>query len=325
MSCEYFEDLIVRMPDGELSEAELNALLAHIDSCADCRALFHAVNAVHDELCAPVEAPDTLCGRVMDAIAREAKPAQPRQGQNAHAKRRRWRYADFAIMAACAALVVSILGVSQLSPRYNATADSAAMLTAEAGLAATETASTEDALPAEDESAPLLGAALSDAENGAAAAGAADTGAETAAAPQATRNSTADAADTGAEKTRSTTANTADAGAQEADSAAELPMDAAAPELAVMPGVAAAAPDGADVFDKSGGFAGFLPSDALDRLLAGGDAESVEPDGEPDFRIERSGVSYELFVLDGALYWRETGGALHRAGMDAAEFSGYLG
>lgn len=310
MDCEYFEGLIVRLPDGELSEAEMNALLAHIDGCAGCRALFHAIHAVHDELTAPVEAPDTLCSRVMDAIAQEteAKPAQPKQARSAHAKRRRWRYGDLAIMAACAALVVAVLGVSQLTPRYGSSAGSAAVLTAEAGFAPTEAAGTESALPAEEESAPLLGAASPAAENEEASSRSTDTvdTAEAAAVPQETRSATASAAATGA---------------QEADSAAEAPMDAAsAPEFTV-----AAVPDGADVFDPDGLFVGFVPADALDRLFTENDAESLALNGEPDLRMERGGVSYELFILDGVIYWREAGGALYRADMDEAEFSGYLG
>lgn len=311
MDCEYFEDLIVRMPDGELTEAELNALHTHIDGCADCRALFHAIKAVQEELTAPVEVPDTLCSRVMDAIAREtapAKPTQPKQGRSARAKRQRWRYGDLAIMAACAALVVAVLGVSQLAPRYGSSADTAAVLTAEVGFAATEETSAESALPAEEESAPMLGAALPVEEDG--------TSADTA--------ETAEVTDTAPQETRSVTANTAGTGAQEADSAAEAPMDAAAPEFAAMPGVAAAVPDGADVFDPNGVFVGLVPSEALDRLFTEGDAGSAEPNGEPDFRIVRGGIGYELFVLDGTLYWREGGGTLYRAGMDEAEFSSYL-
>ncbi len=311
MACEYFEDLIVRMPDSELTEAELNALREHIDGCADCRALFHAINAVQEELTAPVEAPDTLCSRVMDAIAREtapAKPTQPKQDRSARAKRQRWRYGDLAIMAACAALVVAVLGVSQFAPRYGSSADTAAVLTAEVGYAATEETSAESALPVEEESAPLLGAALPATENG--------TAADTA--------ETAEVADTAPQETRSATANTAGTGAQEADSAAEAPMDAAATEFAAMPGVAAAVPDGADVFDPNGLLVGFVPAEALDRLFTEGDAGSVEPNGEPDFRIERGGISYELFVLDGVLYWRETGGTLYRANMGESEFSSYL-
>ncbi len=299
MDCEYFEGLIVRLPDGELSEAEMNALLAHIDGCAGCRALFHAIHTVHDELTAPVEAPDTLCSRVMDAIAQEteAKPAQPKQARSAHAKRRRWRYGDLAIMAACAALVVAVLGVSQLTPRYGSSVDSAAVLTAEAGFAPTEAASAESALPAEEESAPLLGAASPAAENEEASSRSTDTvdTAEAAAVPQETRSATA--------------------------SAAEAPMDAAsAPEFTV-----AAVPDGADVFDPDGLFVGFVPADALDRLFTENDAESLALNGEPDLRMERGGISYELFILDGVIYWREAGGALYRADMDEAEFSGYLG
>ena len=71
--CGYFEELISAELDGELSEAEKEALRAHLEHCENCRAYREALRAVagtEADLPAP---PADLTGRIMDAVRREAE------------------------------------------------------------------------------------------------------------------------------------------------------------------------------------------------------------------------------------------------------------
>ncbi len=257
MDCGYFEQLIARMPDGELTDAELSALNAHIDGCAECRAFFHALQAVREELTTLEDAPASLCGRVMDAVRQQAasnEPAVPAP-RTIKDKKRRWRFGDLGVLAACAALIVVVIGVTRFSPeRADETASGPAM---------------KAAAPAE----------------------------------------AYEAAD-----------STAVSDAEAAAEAPELP-DAGAQESA------AAAEGTADVFDADGLFAGTLPPGAPDVLFSARDGESPAPaDTQAGWTVEYGGTVYELFSLDGALYWRVGGeGQLTRAGMDEAEFLAALG
>lgn len=72
-NCGYFEELISAELDGELSEAEKEALRAHLETCDACRAYREALRAVSGteaDLPAP---PADLTGRIMDAVRREAE------------------------------------------------------------------------------------------------------------------------------------------------------------------------------------------------------------------------------------------------------------
>ena len=303
MDCGYFEQLIARMPDGELTDAELSALNAHIDGCAECRAFFHAMQAVREELTTLEDAPASLCGRVMDAARQQAasdEPAVPAP-RTIKDKKRRWRFGDLGVLAACAALIVVVIGVTRFSPeRADETAAGPAMKAAAPAAGAEEFEAAAYAAPqALDEDAPLPGAAAPADDNGGFLVRSAD-----------------EAPAEAYEAADSTAVSDAEAAAE----APELP-DAGALE-------SAAAPEGtADVFDADGLFAGTLPPGAPDVLLSARVGESPAPaDTQAGWTVEYGGTVYELFSLDGALYWRVGGeGPLTRAGMDEAEFLAALG
>lgn len=303
MDCGYFEQLIARMPDGELTDAELSALNAHIDGCAECRAFFHAMQAVREELTTLEDAPASLCGRVMDAVRQQAASDEPAvlAPRTIKDKKRRWRFGDLGVLVACAALIVVVIGVTRFSPeRADETASGPAMKAAAPAAGAEEFEAAAYAAPqALDEDAPLPGAAAPADDNG---------------------GFLVRSADEAPAEAYETADGTAVSDAEEAAEAPELP-DAGALE-------SAAAPEGtADVFDADGLFAGTLPSGAPDVLFSARDGESPAPaDTQAGWTVEYDGTVYELFSLDGALYWREgSEGPLTRAGMDEAEFLAALG
>ncbi len=304
MDCGYFEQLIARMPDGELTDAELSALNAHIDGCTECRAFFHAMQAVSEELTTLEDAPASLCGRVMDAVRQEAasdKPAAPapRTITDKKDKKHRWRFGDLGVLAACAALIVVVIGVTRFSPERADETAAAPAAKAAAPAAGAEEFEAYAAPQALDDEAPLLGAAAPADDNGGFLVRSAD-----------------EAPAEAYEAEDSTAVSDAEAAAE----APELP-DAGALE-------SAAAPEGtADVFDADGLFVGTLPPGAPDVLLSARDGESPAPaDTQAGWTVEYDGTVYELFSLDGALYWRVgSEGPLTRAGMDEAEFLAALG
>ena len=71
-SCEYYQELISRHIDGELSEEGRAVLAGHLRVCGDCAAIYDAFagisQAVADDL---VEAPESLSVNVMAQIRRE--------------------------------------------------------------------------------------------------------------------------------------------------------------------------------------------------------------------------------------------------------------
>ena len=335
MDCGYFEQLIARMPDGELTDAELSALNAHIDGCAECRAFFHAMQAVREELTTLEDAPASLCGRVMDAVRQQAasdEPAVPAT-RTIKDKKRRWRFGDLGVLAACAALIVVVIGVTRFSPeRADETASGPAMKAAAPAAGAEEFEAAAYAAPqALDDVAPLLGAAAPADDNGGFLVRSAD---EAPAEPEPEmpepeEPETPDGAEDVSEiLPEEESFPEEEKEAAEAEEPAEEPA-AEAPELpdAGAQESAAAAEGTADVFDADGLFAGTLPPGAPDVLFSARDGESPAPaDTQAGWTVEYGGTVYELFSLDGALYWRVGGeGQLTRAGMDEAEFLAALG
>lgn len=96
--CDQYLELISAAMDGALSPAQRETLDAHLVSCAECKALYEELTAVHAALqeLPPVEVPAGLTQRVMAAIARDAAPA-PKRGN-------RWARA-----LACAAMAAVVL------------------------------------------------------------------------------------------------------------------------------------------------------------------------------------------------------------------------
>lgn len=251
MDCGYFEKLIYRLPDDDLSEAELTRLHEHIEQCADCRALFEAVTAAHEAMTELVPVPEGFGEKVMNAVRAEekARKAQEEKIRRNAKIRQRWRFGDLGIVAACLALVVVTVNVLYGDLGQRKTADTA-------------------------EAAPMmLEETAAEAETTAAA------GAE---------YGVAEAAMDGA---------AADSGATSTTSLAREIAEDSAP-------VAEASPE---VYAADGSYLGTLDADVLNELLSNG-GSTAETDNEPDWKLQLSGTTYELFSLDGALYWREADG-----------------
>ena len=77
MSCEEYTELISAALDGALTPEERVRLDAHLRGCPACRALLDELSGLDralEELNAPV--PEGFAGRVMERVAREARPAR---------------------------------------------------------------------------------------------------------------------------------------------------------------------------------------------------------------------------------------------------------
>ena len=104
-SCEKYQELISRMVDGDLSQKEQKELLAHIETCPECAALYQAFSLLSEKISGELEeSPLDLRENVMAEIRREEI-------------RRRNRLPTIlrAVMsaAACLAVIVGVyLGVS---------------------------------------------------------------------------------------------------------------------------------------------------------------------------------------------------------------------
>ena len=97
-SCEYYQEMISRRIDDELSEKERAVLARHLDTCPECSALYAAFSglsaAIADDLEAP---PEELSDNIMAELRRADIQVKNR-------RKPRWRGALAA--AACLALVI---------------------------------------------------------------------------------------------------------------------------------------------------------------------------------------------------------------------------
>ena len=100
MNCEKFEELILTMPDGELTQEERDALAAHIAVCPHCREMYDTVRALSAELKAEPDLPSELHDEIMSAVRRDKRAKKP-----APVRLRRYLAA-----AACFAVVVAAAG-----------------------------------------------------------------------------------------------------------------------------------------------------------------------------------------------------------------------
>lgn len=136
------KELLSALLDGELNDAERDAALTHLGECADCRAYFAELTALHDALgdMDEIDVPDGFAEGVM---------ARLRKGK-ARKTRRVWR--GWAALAACAAAVVLLVNVI---PRGgNDAVQSAASSVPETSRSMTVTTSAPAAPPPMEQEAP---------------------------------------------------------------------------------------------------------------------------------------------------------------------------
>lgn len=92
--------------DGALSPEEQAKLEAHLAQCPECRALYEDLSKIHQSLLdlPPVEVPQGLAERIMDAVAAEA--AQPKVVPLPRPKKSAFRWQRWAVTAAAVAVVI---------------------------------------------------------------------------------------------------------------------------------------------------------------------------------------------------------------------------
>ena len=93
IGCEKARELISCLIDGELSEKEQSEVLAHIEICPECRAVYDAFSAVSESLSELEEVPEGFSENVMGAI--KAPPAKHKTP-----------WVKYLSLAACLALVI---------------------------------------------------------------------------------------------------------------------------------------------------------------------------------------------------------------------------
>ena len=122
--------------DDELNDAERDAVLAHLDECADCRAYFAELAALHDAMgeLDRLEPPAGFAESVLKRL----------HGGN-RSKRRSWR--GWTALAACAAVAVLVLNVIPRAPQSaDSTAEPPRMNMTAATSAAAEPEETPEAM-----------------------------------------------------------------------------------------------------------------------------------------------------------------------------------
>lgn len=120
-SCAYFEDLILRLPDGELTDTEAAELQEHLRICPSCRRLFRAMDSLTQTLEETTEPPAELAEGVMNRIL--SAGAAPASGRRKKSSAHR-----FVPIAAAAGLIViaAAVGIPRLAGR--SAADTSAVL-----------------------------------------------------------------------------------------------------------------------------------------------------------------------------------------------------
>lgn len=113
MDCGYFEKIIYRLPDDDLTPAEREELEAHVAECADCRTLYDAMAAARESLTERVAVPEGFSQRVMKGVHAEEKAMKAEAAANARKAnaKKHWRFGDLGLIAACLAMVVVVLNV----------------------------------------------------------------------------------------------------------------------------------------------------------------------------------------------------------------------
>lgn len=104
--CDESIELISAALDGALSPEEQARLEAHLAQCPDCKALYEDLSMIHQSLLdlPPVEVPEGLTGRIMDAVAAEA--ARPKVVPLPQPKRSARPWQRWAVTAAAVAVVI---------------------------------------------------------------------------------------------------------------------------------------------------------------------------------------------------------------------------
>lgn len=101
--CEYYQELISRMLDEDISRDERAALAEHLGTCRECAAMYQAFSALSDTISSgmvdpPEELTDNIMAELRRSEIRRKNRRMPRQMKN------------FIAAAACAAVVIAAVG-----------------------------------------------------------------------------------------------------------------------------------------------------------------------------------------------------------------------
>ena len=117
-SCEYYQELISRLVDDELSAEEQAVLVSHLEHCPDCATLVQALQSISGVIAEDLaEPPEALSENVMAELRREAIKTKNR-------KKRRWK--GPLATAACLAVVIAAAWLIPNMFRANSAAPSEA-------------------------------------------------------------------------------------------------------------------------------------------------------------------------------------------------------
>lgn len=292
-SCEYYQELMSRLLDDDLTPEEDAALRAHMGTCPDCGRVYDALCRVDGAVRtgAVVEPPAALARSVMDSIAAHSRPAAPPQPTPSH-RLRSWQK-----LAAAACFVVlvaagAVTGVFSRGARTSGGGDEASYLPAAQDDAAIVQLPQADAGRAADSTAKS--AADSPAEN------------TSESIPESVPESVPESALSGASSAAVAGESAADAGSTEDQPPAEAGGESGI--MAIMEPPAAQA-DGAvalPVTDGEGLTVGCVADTAaLEALLTGETQDAPLP--EPVYALSLRGTAYRFAADDsgGLLWWRE--------------------
>lgn len=121
--CEYFQELLCRLPDGDLSAEESAALLEHVDSYPDCARLYAAFSSMGGAIrSGQAEPPAELEDIVMDRIWAEHVKNAPQAAK----KKPRFRPWFAQLAAACFVLAVAVGAITGIFGARNRAASGSA-------------------------------------------------------------------------------------------------------------------------------------------------------------------------------------------------------
>lgn len=117
-SCEYYQELISRMIDDELSAEESAVLAQHLESCPECSAMYQAFSGISQAIAEDMEEPPEYL--------RESIMAELRREQIKKENRKKFRWKNVLATAACLAVVVAAAWIVPNSFRMGSAAPQAA-------------------------------------------------------------------------------------------------------------------------------------------------------------------------------------------------------
>lgn len=139
-NCEYYQELISRMLDGDLPDTETAALREHVRSCPECRALFLAFSGMtlslrEDEAEPPFSLADSVMSRIHDYEA-EKHLAEPdissvqepiplrRSAHTGHPRKKTPAFRS-ALVAACLVVVIGVGALATFAGRGGSATEAA--------------------------------------------------------------------------------------------------------------------------------------------------------------------------------------------------------